>query len=105
MMRTMRRQDLPRTGRYSFGEVAEWSNAPDSKSGLRLCRNVGSNPTLSASNANAPCGRFAFPGSGAEKPFGSTNLSGTNLDSRRLAPSAARGEAQGRAEQSHPLRQ
>ncbi len=30
------------------GEVAEWSNAPDSKSGLRLCRNVGSNPTLSA---------------------------------------------------------
>src|SRR5690348_10683783 len=57
---TMRRQNLPRTGRYSFGEVAEWSNAPDSKSGLRLCRNVGSNPTLSARNANAPCGRFAF---------------------------------------------
>ena len=67
MMRTMRRQDLPRTGRYSFGEVAEWSNAPDSKSGLRLCRNVGSNPTLSASNANAPCGRFAFLGSGADE--------------------------------------
>ncbi len=33
----------PRTG-----EVAEWSNAPDSKSGLRFYRNVGSNPTLSA---------------------------------------------------------
>ena len=31
-----------------FGEVAEWSNAPDSKSGLRFRRNVGSNPTLSA---------------------------------------------------------
>ena len=34
--------------RARSGEVAEWSNAPDSKSGLRLCRNVGSNPTLSA---------------------------------------------------------
>ena len=33
----------PRTG-----EVAEWSNAPDSKSGLLLWSNVGSNPTLSA---------------------------------------------------------
>ncbi len=44
------------------GEVAEWSNAPDSKSGLRLCRNVGSNPTLSARNENAPfAGRFSFP--------------------------------------------
>ncbi len=32
------------------GEVAEWSNAPDSKSGLRFHRNVGSNPTLSASD-------------------------------------------------------
>ena len=27
--------------------MAEWSNAPDSKSGSRLCRDVGSNPTLS----------------------------------------------------------
>ena len=34
-----------------LGEVAEWSNAPDSKSGLRYCRNVGSNPTLSANYA------------------------------------------------------
>ncbi len=32
------------------GEVAEWSNAPDSKSGVRSIRTVGSNPTLSASN-------------------------------------------------------
>jgi hypothetical protein len=48
------------------GEVAEWSNAPDSKSGLRLCRNVGSNPTLSARNKNAPpVGHFYFSGSGA----------------------------------------
>ena len=30
------------------GEMAEWSNAPDSKSGIRLYRIVGSNPTLSA---------------------------------------------------------
>ena len=34
------------------GEVAEWSNAPDSKSGLRFYRNVGSNPTLSAMVGN-----------------------------------------------------
>src|SRR5690348_13090138 len=60
MMRTMRRLICHETRRYIFGEVAEWSNAPDSKSGLRYCRNVGSNPTLSARNANAPCGRFAF---------------------------------------------
>ena len=40
------------------GEVAEWSNAPDSKSGLRFRRNVGSNPTLSAKVA-AGCGRSA----------------------------------------------
>jgi hypothetical protein len=42
------------------GEVAEWPNAPDSKSGLRFYRNVGS-----------------------------TNSSGTNLDRRRRAPSAS----------------
>ena len=29
--------------------MAEWSNAPDSKSGVRFYRTVGSNPTLSAS--------------------------------------------------------
>ncbi|GEM_PF-120283 len=38
------------------GEVAEWSNAPDSKSGLRFYRNVGSNPTLSARLPNTHCG-------------------------------------------------
>src|SRR5690606_35171613 len=32
----------------SPGEVAEWSNVPDSKSGVRFPRTVGSNPTLSA---------------------------------------------------------
>ena len=32
----------------SSGEVAEWSNVPDSKSGVRFSRTVGSNPTLSA---------------------------------------------------------
>lgn len=31
---------------YIIGEVAEWSNAPDLKSGLGKT-NVGSNPTLS----------------------------------------------------------
>jgi hypothetical protein len=33
--------------------VAEWSNAPDSKSGVRFQRTVGSNPTLSATNRSA----------------------------------------------------
>ncbi len=32
------------------GEVAEWSNAPDSKSGMRVSRIEGSNPSLSAKN-------------------------------------------------------
>jgi hypothetical protein len=32
------------------GEVAEWSNVPDSKSGVRFPRTVGSNPTLSATS-------------------------------------------------------
>ena len=32
------------------GRVAEWTNAPDSKSGIRLYRIVGSNPTPSATN-------------------------------------------------------
>ena len=31
--------------------MAEWSNAPDSKSGSRVSRDVGSNPTLSASES------------------------------------------------------
>jgi hypothetical protein len=33
---------------HSLGEVAEWSNAPDSKSGIPVSGIVGSNPTLSA---------------------------------------------------------
>ena len=36
------------TERANFGEVAEWSNARDSKSRVRFQRTVGSNPTLSA---------------------------------------------------------
>lgn len=49
------------------GKVAEWSNAPDSKSGIRLYRIVGSNPTLSARiqqkalQVQATCGAFVFP--------------------------------------------
>lgn len=36
------------TRRSTQGEVAEWSNAPDSKSGIPVSGIVGSNPTLSA---------------------------------------------------------
>jgi hypothetical protein len=36
------------------GEVAEWSNVPDSKSGVRFPRTVGSNPTLSAKILKEP---------------------------------------------------
>ena len=32
----------------THGEMAEWSNAPDSKSGIRFHRIEGSNPSLSA---------------------------------------------------------
>ena len=39
--------DLPAR---SHGKVPEWSNGPDSKSGVRFFRTVGSNPTLSANN-------------------------------------------------------
>ncbi|MEA3118915.1 MAG: hypothetical protein QOI13_2185 [Paraburkholderia sp.] len=44
------------------GKVAEWSNAPDSKSGVRLYRTVGSNPTLSAkiSIKTGLSARFSF---------------------------------------------
>ena len=34
--------------RFPPGQVAEWSNAPDSKSGIRFSRIVSSNLTLSA---------------------------------------------------------
>ncbi len=36
--------------RRQIGEVPEWSNGADSKSVVRFCRTVGSNPTLSASH-------------------------------------------------------
>ena len=36
------------------GKVAEWSNALDSKSSVRLYRTVGSNPTLSANTQKNP---------------------------------------------------
>ena len=43
------------------GEMAEWSNAPDSKSGIRLVRIEGSNPSLSAScNFGLPKGGLNF---------------------------------------------
>ncbi len=35
-------------GHFPHGRVAEWSNAPDSKSGIRLYRIEGSNPSPSA---------------------------------------------------------
>ncbi|CAM2179440.1 hypothetical protein PSAC2689_30293 [Paraburkholderia sacchari] len=34
--------------------MAEWSNVPDSKSGVRFPRTVGSNPTLSAKFKKPP---------------------------------------------------
>jgi hypothetical protein len=42
--------------------VAEWSNVPDSKSGVRFSRTVGSNPTLSATQPmnKRLSGRFLF---------------------------------------------
>jgi hypothetical protein len=40
------------------GEVAEWSNAPDSKSGIALWVIVGSNPTLSATRFQFQTARF-----------------------------------------------
>ena len=57
------------------GEVAEWSNAPDSKSGIRFYRIEGSNPSLSATGSFNPglagflfqdqCFRESLPGSPA----------------------------------------
>ena len=44
----------PDPPKHLTGEVAEWSNAPDSKSGLRFHRNVGSNPTLSTKSPTIP---------------------------------------------------
>ena len=38
------------------GEVAEWSNAPDSKSGSRFHRDEGSNPSFSAINIGISAG-------------------------------------------------
>ncbi len=58
----------------SSGEVPEWSNGPDSKSGVRFSRTVGSNPTLSASNKKSPLqGAFFVTGRYVEfEPMGST---------------------------------
>ncbi len=45
----------------TIGEVAEWPNASDSKSGVRFPRTVGSNPTLSARKIKGPfTGPFVF---------------------------------------------
>src|SRR5690348_8241650 len=74
------------------GEVAEWSNAPDSKSGLRFYRNVGSNPTLSARNENAPCGRFLFPGKGGvDEPTGFDNFVGNKIGQPEAGPEHSEG--------------
>ena len=50
-LRTLRQKQVRSRTRYrrlNYGEVSEWSNVPDSKSGVALCVTVGSNPTLSA---------------------------------------------------------
>ena len=49
------------------GEVAEWSNAPDSKSGIRLYRIEGSNPSLSAKTKTRASG-FLFWWEGSDLP-------------------------------------
>ena len=41
---------------HRFGEVAEWLNVPDSKSGVRYPRTEGSNPSLSAKRKTGPSG-------------------------------------------------
>ena len=46
------------------GEVPEWSNGPDSKSGVRVSRTVGSNPTLSARTKKPLNGAFLVLGEG-----------------------------------------
>src|SRR5690625_6084874 len=70
----MRRRQLPiRRVLNFFGEVAEWSNAPDSKSGIRVSRIEGSNPSLSARYAkSARRALFAYLAErqGRTGPFG-----------------------------------
>jgi hypothetical protein len=50
------------TRRPTQGEVAEWSNAPDSKSGIPVSGIVGSNPTLSAKQETPDQGVLFFLG-------------------------------------------
>ena len=64
--RAVNRPDSPSPGSLltgrNFGEVPEWSNGPDSKSGVRVSRTVGSNPTLSARKQKGPlAGPFCVP--------------------------------------------
>jgi hypothetical protein len=51
------------------GKVAEWSNAPDSKSGVQLCCTVSSNLTLSASKRKSSrTGAFFLRAERSEPP-------------------------------------
>ena len=69
-----RRQPLKR--RQKFGEVAEWSNAADSKSVDRFIRSGGSNPPLSAINALWNQGFFVFRSFEQSFPYFSSTASG-----------------------------
>jgi hypothetical protein len=55
--------------RYLIGEVAEWSNAPDSKSGIPVSGIVGSNPTLSATQQTPLVGVFCLAKGRDESPL------------------------------------
>ena len=85
-----RDKQMRRTGRharatFTIGEVAEWSNAPDSKSGVRFYRTVGSNPTLSARNEKtAPSGAvfISVRESGVDGTTGFDKIAGSDFGQR-----------------------
>src|ERR1700733_14597296 len=78
---------------HPSGEVAEWSNVPDSKSGVRVSVPRVRIPPSPPENKTPPRGAFCFLAERAvwTNPLGSTNSSGTNSDSRRLAPKRSAG--------------
>jgi hypothetical protein len=87
------------------GEMAEWFKAAVLKTAVGVSLPWVRIPLSPPPIKKRPAGRFFMGGgeSGWTNPLGSTNLSGTNLDSRRLALEryARKGSAHGRAEQSH----
>ncbi len=86
-----------------LGEVPEWSNGPDSKSGVRLVRTVGSNPTLSAkSKSPAKRGFFIWRWGWRAEPTRVRQFRRTaELDEPQARPAGVR--ATDGPHQSHPL--